>query len=76
MKITKAELFNVWGLSCLLGATFLTTLVLISIATQGYFFATERNPAILGIELFFLMPSAIVYFIYLCHEKLLGVNTK
>lgn len=44
-------LFNIIGISSLLGCAFVTLLMLFRIVTQGYFFAEEPDQLILYIEI-------------------------
>ncbi len=55
--------FHCLGISCTGGAIFLQILTFASIFYQGYFWAVEKNPAILSIEIG-LTAFALVYFIY------------
>ena len=57
-------LFHTLGLSCLVGAIFLQTLVFTDILQHGYFMAAENNPTILIFEVV-LTFFALIYFIYI-----------
>jgi len=68
------ELLHAWCLMCLLASVAVMTLMLTMIVVNQacVLYAFESHPVVLGIELSVVMPSSVMYLVYLWVKRFGG----